>query len=103
MGRGRRAIVVFGIAVLLMLSVRANAAAAAAAAGEWDGVAFPQQSPPGVMAWFVLPTRLVPDDADLPPLPSDGSKPPSFQFHAGRSEYECGQLAVMLAKARSGV
>jgi hypothetical protein len=92
MGRGSRAIVVFAFAVLLTLPVRA------ARAGEWDGVAFPQATPAGVMAWFVLPTRLVPDDADLPSLPAEGSSPPPYQLHAGRNEYECAQLAVMLAK-----
>src|SRR5439155_21597623 len=63
--------------------------------GEWDRAAFAQEcKTQGMRAWFVLPTRMVPDDADLPA--SDSPQP--FELRAGRNEYECAQLVVMLAK-----
>src|SRR5439155_1507713 len=63
--------------------------------GEWDRAAFSQEcKTQGMRAWLVLPTRMVTDDADLPA--SDSPQP--FELRAGRNEYECAQLVVMLAK-----
>ena len=73
-----------------------------ASAGEWAGVAFPQKAPQGVMAWVVLPTRMVSDDADLPGATPE-HPPLPYVFHAARNEYECAQLIVMLGKPLSGV
>jgi len=80
------------ILVLLLL-------AAPALAGEWDGSAFALAAPQGMRAWLVLPTRMVPDDADLPASES----PQPFELRAGRNEYECAQLVVMTAKASDPV
>ncbi|MBM4045018.1 MAG: DUF4091 domain-containing protein [Planctomycetes bacterium] len=59
----------------------------------WDGVAFPQKGSAEVRAWFVLPTRLVLDDAELPT-----GEPQAFGLKAGRGEYECAQLVVRSAR-----
>ena len=67
----------------------------AARGGEWDGVAFQQRAPHGVFAWFVLPTRMVLDDADLPPNLTD--PPALYRLSAARNESECVQLVLMLA------
>jgi hypothetical protein len=71
------------------------APAVRALGGEWDGVAFQQRAPQGMFAWFVLPTRMVLDDADLPANLTD--PPAVFRLSAGRNESECVQLVLMLA------
>jgi hypothetical protein len=73
----------------------AVAPALVARGDEWDGVAFQQRAPQGMFAWLVLPTRMVLDDADLPP---NLTEPPAvYRLSAGRNENECVQLVLMLA------
>jgi hypothetical protein len=80
--------------ILFALTV-AVAPALLARGGEWDGVAFQQRAPQGMAAWIVLPTRMVLDDADLPPNLTD--PPAVYRISAGRNESECVQLVLMLA------
>ncbi len=87
------------VAIASMALAVSALAANGARAGEWDGSTFSQVAPQGMRAWFVLPTRMVPDDADLPAPES----PQPYEMRAGRNEYECAQLVVMTAKALDGV
>ena len=57
-------------------------------------MAFEQASPARTRCWLVLPTRLVPDDADIP----FKEQPKPFTLHAGRNEYECVQLVILSAQ-----
>jgi hypothetical protein len=81
-------LIIFALAV-------AVAPALLARGGEWDGVAFQQRAPQGMFAWLVLPTRMVLDDADLPPNLTD--PPAVYRISAARNENECIQLVLMLA------
>jgi hypothetical protein len=90
--RRARAIVAAGLALIC-------AVARCATAGEWDGVAFEQASPAKMRCWLVLPTRLVPDDADIP----FAEKPQLYSLRAGRNEYESVQLVILSADRFEGL
>jgi hypothetical protein len=60
-------------------------------AGEWTGIAFEQPAIKGMRCWYVLPDRIVADDADLP---FEGT-PREFVLRAGRNEYDCAQLVLL--------
>jgi hypothetical protein len=83
------------IVCLLVLAAPAVRALGAGGGGEWDGVALQQRAPHGVFAWFVMPTRMVLDDADLPANLTD--PPGVYRLSAARNESECVQLVLMLA------
>jgi len=80
---------------ILLCLLLCAAPAVRALGGEWDRVAFQQKAPQGIFAWFVLPTRMVLDDADLPANLTD--PPVIYHLSAGRNESECIQLVLMLA------
>jgi hypothetical protein len=84
----------WSLRILLCLLVAA-APAVRALGGEWDRVAFQQKAPQGIFAWFVLPTRMVLDEADLPANLTD--PPAVYRLSAGRNESECIQLVLMLS------
>ena len=88
------------VALRTLRAAPVTAPATAPAVGDWDGIAFPQPTPSGVQAWLVLPTRMVPDDADLPARGGDHAT--AFQLRAARNEYECAQLVLMLAEPVRG-
>src|SRR4051794_17745360 len=80
---------------ILLCFLFVAAPAVRALGGEWDRAAFQQKAPQGIFAWFVLPTRMVLDDADLPANLTD--PPTVYRLSAGRNESECIQLVLMLA------